>query len=241
MIEREAVSEKIQTAEICYEGVCRPGGFSITDRAMNYCAFKKDAKLLDIGCGLGGTIRHLRKEYGLSAVGVDKDMLIVDRGRGLLRESMEASGLESIAAEVKRTLVVGDSERLDFIDGELDGVILECSFSKMDQEHSVLKEAFRVLKAEGYLIISDFYSRGLPAVLAGLLGRVDLKEQLLEKFEKNHFRIELFEDYTKEMKNMLGQMLLDHGCKNLYESIGASAEEIKKIKLGYCLIIARKL
>lgn len=239
----KSMKKKNQRVEACYEGVCRPGGFSITERAMAFCSFKTGAKLLDVGCGLGGTVCFLRERYGLNLYGIDQDRDALKQGRELLKNSELWTSFEqgNKTIGVDEILLEGDSENLPYEDGELDGIIFECSFSKMERENHVLEEAFRVLKPAGYLIITDFFSKGTPGVLTGLLGRIDSKEQLLDKIEKGLFSICLFEDHSMKLKTMLGQMVFDYGCEALYESLSASPEKMKRIKPGYCLIVAKKL
>lgn len=228
MINNGNAKIEIQTEEVCHDGVCRPGGFAITDRAMEFCNFKVGEKIIDIGCGRGETVKFIRQKYGLSVFGVDINREMIEQGKEQLKE---------VASDI---LVEGDSKKLNFGNNEIAGALFECSFSKMEQQELVLEEAFRVLKPGGYIIISDFYARGTPAILTGLLGRVDTKEQLLRKIERHSFTIEIFEDYSMELKTMLGQMLFDYGCETLYGSLGASPTEMKRIKLSYCLVIAKK-
>lgn len=214
----------------CYEGVCRPGGYEITNRAISFCQFHKGDRLLDIGCGKGGTVRHLRQKWGVNVTGIDVDSEAIKLGREHFQET-----------ENLELLVVGNSKELPFQREELDGILYECSFSKMEEADQALEEGSRVLKSGGYLILSDFYAKGTPHVFSGLLGRMETKEELLRRIEKSSFQIMLFEDYSTEMKTMLGQMLLDHGCEAFYKSIGGGPEGIKRVKPGYCLIIGRKI
>ena len=45
----------------------RPGGFLLTKRAVSNCGFEKDQKILDVGCGMGATVKFLIDEYDLKA------------------------------------------------------------------------------------------------------------------------------------------------------------------------------
>ncbi|MCL5290189.1 MAG: SAM-dependent methyltransferase, partial [Firmicutes bacterium] len=39
-------------------GTLRPGGFTLTDKAVQYCGFKPGTTVLDLGCGTGATVEH---------------------------------------------------------------------------------------------------------------------------------------------------------------------------------------
>lgn len=206
---------------ICTGDICRPGGYKITERALEFCDFPKDAKLADIGCGLGATVRHIRRKYGYDICGIEKD-----------KDAVKLAGTQFVYA--------GDAAELPFDCEGLDGLLFECSLSKMDNPELVLAQSVRVLKSGGYLIVSDMYARGSSATFSGLLGRVETKKALMDKLEANGFAIKLFEDYSDDLQTMWGQLIFEHGAKALCENLGADSGDLKKIKCGYCLIIAQK-
>lgn len=199
------------------EKVNRPGGFSITARAIEFCAFQMGAKLLDIGCGSGATVNYLQEKFNLEAFGIDIDL-----------------------QNHQNNLVKAAAEQIPFPNLSMDGIIMECSLSLMKTQSAVLQECFRVLKPNSTLIISDMYARGEPARLDGCLGKLDKKEYLVTLVESNGFKVELFEDYTHHLKTMWGQMIMDKGVHEFYCSLGVSPDEMKRIKCGYCLIVAVK-
>lgn len=210
-------------ADICNTGVCRPGGFTITDRALEFCNFGKNARLLDVGCGLGATVRHVRDKYGLDICGIEKDAEV-------LAQAYRQPG----------KLFAGHAENMPFGDGEIDGMLFECSLSKMKDSGSVLVEVSRVLKPKGYLIISDIYARGRPEQLCGLLGRVETKKALFTQLKNNGFCIELFEDYSEQLRATWGQMVFEYGMDALCANLNADRAKMRRVKCGYCLIIAQK-
>lgn len=197
----------------------RPGGFTITDRAISFCLFQSESKILDLGCGSGATVNYLTQNYSFEAFGLD------------------------ISIETNNTpnnLIKATAEDIPFPSASMDGVLMECSFSVVNDQVAVLKECNRVLKADGRLIISDMYARGEAAQLKGCLGRIDRKEDLISMVESNGFTVELFEDYSHHLQTMWGQMIFEKGAKFFYCNLGVDPETMKRIKCGYCLIIARK-
>ncbi|HZX46411.1 MAG TPA: methyltransferase domain-containing protein [Clostridia bacterium] len=214
-------------ADVCNTGVCRPGGFTITDRALEFCSFKKGAKLLDVGCGLGATVRRGTDEYGLDVYGIEKDKEVLALAKARAYPQSDR-------------LRFGDAVHMPFGDREMDGMLFECSLSKMKNPDAVLHEAYRILKPGGYLIISDLYARGEPAQLCGLLGRVASREDLCRELESSHFSVELFEDYSGLLRATWGQMVLEYGLDALYANLKTDCCKMRAVKCGYCLIIAKK-
>jgi SAM-dependent methyltransferase len=195
----------------------RPGGFVITDRALSFCSFQMNSKILDLGCGSGATVNHIIQNYNLEAFGLDKYL-----------------------NRYNPNIIKATAEKIPFSDASFEGVLMECSFSVVDNQEMVLKECCRVLKTNGYLIISDMYARGEAAHLNGCLGRVDTKEVIINILENNGFTINLFEDFSTHLQAMWGQIIFDKGAKSFYCEMGVNPDAMKRIKCGYYLIVARK-
>lgn len=197
----------------------RPGGYIITNRALGFCMFPTGVKILDLGCGSGATVDYLIQKYGFEAYGIDKNLELAD---------------------VQNNLIKASAEKIPFAVASMDGVFMECSFSLMDDQDSVLKECNRVLKTNGRLIVSDLYARGEPAHLKGCLGHIDKKEDIISRIGNHGFKVALFEDFSHHLQTMWGQMLLEKGAASFYANLGAPPEMMKHIKCGYFLIVAKK-
>lgn len=197
----------------------RPGGFVITDRAINFCSFPAKAKLIDLGCGSGASVNYVREKYGFETFGLDKNYT---------------------STQLQKSIFESPAEAIPFGNETMDGVLMECSFSLMDNQKTVLSECYRVLKTGGYLLISDMYARGEAVLLKGCLGRLDTQETLVKFIENNGFKIELFEDYSPHLNAMWGQLIFDKGAKSFYCDLGITPEAMKRIKCGYFLIVAKK-
>ena len=218
--------------------VIRPGGFKITQRGLETCRFVNGACLLDIGCGRGASVEFIGREYGFDCAGID------------LSETLVNEGLQRNA---DLALACGDAHDLPFADGSMDGVLAECSFSLMEDRRRVLGEVRRVLRDGGYLIISDIYIRegslqalGSAPCEACFLHAIEIAklDAWLDEFG---FRIALFEDRTRELKELIANIILKHGSMQRFwelvwgrrivnETLGRPSRDIR---LGYFLTVAQ--
>ena len=200
------------------KNIKRPGGFEITNRAISFCAFRKGARLLDLGCGQGATVDHLT-EQGFEAFGID-------------------SNPSNICSQ--NNLIIASASTIPFSDSSINGIMMECSFNLMKDQKVALQECLRVLKPDGKLIISILYARGKTELTHGSLGLIETKENIMRKLEASGFCPELFEDYSDHLRTMWGQMIFDKGRDAFYCDLGISTEKLKEVKCGYCLIVAKK-
>lgn len=162
--------------------ICRVGGFALTRRALELSSFAPAAHLADIGCGKGATVRYLR------ALG------------------FEACGLDCDAAAIRQAgpfCQTGDALSLPYAAASLDGLLYECSLSRMAVPQA-LAEAWRVLKPNGKIVVSDLYAQDDSG---GLLNQ----SQWLELFVKAGFSCLIFEDHSRVLKELAAQLLWQHG------------------------------
>jgi arsenite methyltransferase len=222
------------------KGVLRPGGLALTARAMSRCALGAGARVLDLGCGTGVTVDHLRRALGLFAIGVDSS-------RNALAQGSRRCGAVQ--------LVQGAGGDLPIASGSVAAVLAECSLSAMPERERVLAECWRVLASGGRLVITDLYARApdvaaplraLPvACAAGMTTRVELARQL----EDQGFRLEVWEDHSLALAEFAARLVMAGGSpRDAWVPPGASAEEegritdaVRRARPGYFLLVASKM
>ncbi|MCI0856860.1 MAG: class I SAM-dependent methyltransferase, partial [Chloroflexi bacterium] len=99
----------------------------------------EDARVLDIGCGIGTYVKKLDEVSG-EAYGVDIDPARVHEG-AQTRQSRRG------------TLSVAVSERLPFADASFDMVLLNEVIEHVKDDVATLREACRVLRPGGHVVI----------------------------------------------------------------------------------------
>lgn len=113
-----------------------PGGQRATELAIEALGLHPGARVLDVGCGYGSTLRALT-DRGYVAIGLD---LAPEPAR---------------TASETGTVVIGDAERLPIRDGLFDGVLMECVMSLLPDKRAAMERAFHALKPGGRVAISD--------------------------------------------------------------------------------------
>lgn len=103
------------------------------------------ATLVDLGCGMGGTMRHaLKKNKNLTAFGVTLSNFQVKKGNELLKN-------------LNGTILKEDYTQTSFNSNSFDGATAIESFCHGGHSSKSIKEAFRILKPNGKLVIADAF------------------------------------------------------------------------------------
>ena len=224
--------------------IARPGGFEVTDRALEIANYKKGSRILDIGCGGGDTVNHLNK-MGLKAEGIDINLAKID--------------------EAKKTfpginIKFGDGGFMDdYMSFTFDGIMMECSLSTFPQPDEALHEVYCVLKKGGRMSITDYYEKDpdpqqvkAVAIEAARQARMPHNEGDCEEGTVSHFTDFCFEGafYKEPLIRMLEDELglrvmsfedagLQIGADDLYTDVKTEAAG-KSRNLGYFILVAQK-
>ena len=172
-----------------------PGGEEQTLHLLENIELKKGMEVLDLGAGEGETVRLLRS-FGLNACGVD---------------------LFPRSSDVQR----GDFLNLKYASESIDLCISQCAFFISRDQAKAVSECWRVLKKDGYLLVSD-------------LDPGDLAEMI----EHTGFTILHREDQTALWRTYYIEAIWnDSFCCEDYKIL---QQEYKGRKIRYTMVIGRK-
>tara|TARA_Y100001970_G_C14226647_1_gene856102 strand:- start:1406 stop:2335 length:930 start_codon:yes stop_codon:yes gene_type:complete len=146
----------------------------------------KGSRVLDVGCGIGGSSRILADHYGFNVIGITISAEQVRRARELTPE-----GLSCIFEEM-------DAMNLKFKDGEFDGIWSVEAGPHMPNKQKYADEMLRVLRPGGYLAVADWNSRDLTQKPPSFLEKLVLK-QLLEQWA--HPSFSSINSFTQNLSN----------------------------------------
>lgn len=125
-----ALSNPWKALGVVLDGPLHPGGEESTADLLDRAEVSEDTRLLDAGCGAGGSVEIARRR-GAFALGVDKN-----------------------PQQPTRTFR-GDLDHLPVEDSSFDVVLSECSICLSSDLSVALSEARRVIEKGGRLALSD--------------------------------------------------------------------------------------
>ena len=107
----------------------------------------KGSRILDVGCGIGGSARILANDYGFDVLGITISSAQVHRARQLTSNSINCR------------FEVMDALNLNFEKSEFDGVWSVEACPHMPDKQRYVDEMLRVLRPGGVLAIADWNQR----------------------------------------------------------------------------------
>lgn len=168
-------------------------------------ALDKNAKVLDVGAGYGGSMRYLAKTVGCHCVALNLSEVENERNREMNREQ----GLDKLIDVVDASF-----EKLDYPDNSFDVVWSQDAILHSDHRDKVIAEVARVLKPGGEFIMTDpMQADDCPAgVLQPILDRIHLSSLgspgfYIETAKKNGLKDLGYEDHAHQLPRHYGRVL----------------------------------
>lgn len=147
-------------------------------------------EVLEVGCGYGACAVRYASCFGpKKIIGIDITPTRIEHGREYVAQCGLSDTIE---------LRLGDATRLDFADASFDKLIaVECAFH-FDTRRDFLREAGRVLRPGGTLVVTDLIpKRGIDRARYveaenALAADIDMYN------ERNAYDADVYEDYLRE-------------------------------------------
>jgi arsenite methyltransferase len=218
-----------RTGMLSGEALAHPGRLALTRRALELARLEPGARVLDLGCGSGESLRLLAS-LGFRALGADP-----------------------AAVSCEYPCIPARAEFLPLPDASFDAVLLECSLSIMDKQKQVLDECARVLVPGGHVLVSDLYARAPAAIcqvralrrscVSGMIVREELEAWLRDA----GFSAYLWEDHSAALREFVARFLMQGGalaqlwgCNESPDGADAIAQAMRSVHAGYFLLMATR-
>jgi SAM-dependent methyltransferase len=199
-------------------------------------SLKKDQTVLDLGSGGGFDCFLAANKVGKNGkvIGVDMTPEMIEKARDNARKGKR----ENVEFRL------GEIENLPVADGAVDVVISNCVINLSPNKKRVFEEAFRVLRPNGRLMVSDIVLlKKLPEIIRknvqayiGCLSGAEMKDKYLQMIEAAGFReVEVIEETYFPVENMANDPTAQAIAKTSEipaESIGKIANTVASVKVS---------
>ena len=158
----------------------------------------RGSRILDVGCGIGGSSRILSKYYGFNVTGVTISPAQVERAIELTPDYLNCN------------FKVMDALNLKFEEGTFDGIWSVEAGAHMKDKSRFADEMLRTLRPGGYLALADWNSRDLKTKPPSFVEKIVLNQLLEQWVHPNFISITDFSNILKNNKNSSGTVLTEN-------------------------------
>ncbi len=155
----------------------------------------RGSRVLDVGCGIGGSSRILANYYGFNVTGITISPAQVKRAK------------ELTPSKCKCNFKVMDALNLKFEEGSFDGVWSVEAGAHMNNKTKFADQMLRTLRPAGYLALADWNSRDLKKRPPSILEKIILKQLLEQWIHPKFTSINDFSNILINNKNSSGQVI----------------------------------
>jgi SAM-dependent methyltransferase len=223
----EQISRKIGYTKEELESVPKDSNLGLgCGNPVALASLKKGEKVLDLGAGAGLDCFLAAQKVGEKGkvIGVDMTPEMIEKAR----ENAEKGNYRNVEFRL------GEIENLPIADSSIDVIISNCVINLSPNKAKVFKEAFRVLRPEGRIVISDivllkdlpdFIKNSNEAYASCVSGAIK-KDEYIKLIEDAGFeQIEIKGETHFSVDFIFSIPTIKEGIKNL----NISEEEIKEI------------
>jgi sarcosine/dimethylglycine N-methyltransferase len=189
----------------------------------------ENARVLDLGSGIGGTARYLAKTYGCDVVALNLSQVENERHRQKNKEQKIDHCIE---------VVDGNFEKVPYEDESFDVVWSQDAILHSPNRRQVMQEACRVLKPGGELIFTDPMQTedAYDEFIEPILKRIHLDSLATPTYYRNLAKELGMEEIAYEV---LTQQLVNHYAKILDETI-KKEDELRKLDVSQAYLTHMK-
>jgi len=207
-----------------------PGGANLglgCGNPVALASLKEGETVLDLGAGAGFDSFLAANKVGQSGkvIGVDMTPEMIDKARANAREG----GYKNVEFRL------GEIENIPAADNSIDVIISNCVINLSPDKKRVFREAFRVLKPGGRLMVSDIvllkelpdFIRESVAAYVGCISGALLKNEYLETIRDAGFQeVQVLDETLFPIDCMAN----DPTAKTIINKLQATKEDIKNIE-----------
>ncbi len=161
MSHKPSVEERYTSAEIRrYEAIfgrhfISPGGLDSTRRFLELVELGPASRVLDVGCGIGGSAFYMARSFGCRVDGIDLSTEMIR----VARERVKEEGLEAIVQFFE-----GDCLTFPYSHSDYNLIYSRDVFLHIVDKRSVFATLRKIMALEGHLLFTDYLrGPGIPS------------------------------------------------------------------------------